>query len=126
MVYVGQYLRNPLQRAPGTPGQRIRLKVEIPDRCEAEGEGSFSVDDDARRMEWDRDYSGWLIVEELGTAESNVTVHLAFGPRSVEDEVQQNSEGEGDPMQEGIEATLESIRRQIEEASGKLDPSQTS
>jgi len=116
--------------APGTPGQRIRLKVEIPDRYEAESEGYFSVDNDARRMEWGaemgRDYSGWLTVEELGEAESNVTVHLSFGPRSVEEEIQEDSEGERDPLEEGIEATLESIRRQIEEASGKVEPPRTS
>ena len=110
-----------------TPGQRkVWMKVEIPDRYETEGEGYFSVDDDARRMEWGaewgRDYSGWLTVSEDGNAESTVTVHLNFGPRSVEEEEEQ-AEGEQDPFEEGIEATLESIRRQIEEGSGKVDPS---
>lgn len=115
--------------AQGSPGRRIRLRVEIPDRYETEGEGYFSVDDDARRMEWGtemgRDYSGWLTVEERGDAESNVTVHLFFGTRSVEEEIQEESDAERDPLEEGIEATLESIRRQIEEASGKLEPPQT-
>lgn len=112
--------------APGTPGQRIKLKVEIPGRYETESEGYFSVDEDARRMEWgaelQRDYSGWLTVEELGDAESRVTVHLSFGPRSVEEEVQEESGEQRDPLEEGIESTLESIRRQIEEGSGKEKP----
>lgn len=112
--------------APGTPGQRIKLKVEIPGRYETESEGYFSVDEDARHMEWgaemSRDYSGWLTVEENGEAESTVTVHLSFGPRSVEEEVQEESSEARDPMEEGIESTLESIRRQIEEGSGKEAP----
>lgn len=112
--------------ASGTPGeQKVWMKVEIPDRYETEGEGYFSVDQDSRRMEWGaewgRDYSGWLTVEEEESAVSKVTVHLSFGPRSVEEE--EETGGERDPFEEGVEATLESIRRQIEEGSGKVDPS---
>lgn len=109
-----------------SPGQRkVWMKVEIPNRYETEGEGYFSVDEDSRRMEWGaewgRDYSGWLTVSEDDSAESTVTVHLDFGPRSVEAE---EDTGRGqDPFEEGVEATLESIRRQIEEGSGKVDPS---
>ncbi len=113
--------------AEGKPGRRIRMRVEIPDRYETEAEGYFHVDDEAGRMEWGaemgRDYSGWLTVQENGADESTVTVHLSFGPRSVEEQVQEESDGQRDPMEEGVEATLESIRRQIEEGSGKLDPS---
>lgn len=69
-----------------------------------------------------RDYSGWLTVKEAGAAESTVRVHLSFGPRSVEEQAQEESSEERDPMEEGVEATLESIRRQIEEGSGKLEP----
>lgn len=65
-----------------------------------------------------RDYSGWL---KAGAAESTVRVHLSFGPRSVE-QAQEESSEERDPKEEGVEATLESIRRQIEEGSGKLEP----
>ena len=108
-----------------SPGQRkVWMKVKIPDRYETEGEGYFSVDNDSRRMEWGaewgRDYSGWLTVEEDESALSTVTVHLNFGPRSAEAE--EETGGETDPFEEGIEATLESIRRQIEEGSGKVDP----
>ena len=112
--------------AEGKPGDRIRIRVEIPGRYETEAEGYFHVDEEARRMEWGaemgRDYSGWLTVEETGD-ESTVRVHLSFGPRSVEEQAQEESDDRRDPMEEGVESTLESIRRQIEEGSGKLDPS---
>ncbi|MGF1473594.1 MAG: SRPBCC family protein [Rubrobacteraceae bacterium] len=107
------------------PGERkVWMKVEIPNRYETEGEGYFAVQEDARRMEWGaewgRDYSGWLTVDEAGRAESTVTVHLSFGPRSAEEE--EESGGDRDPFEEGVEATLESIRRQIEEGAGKVEP----
>lgn len=100
------------------------MKVEIPDRYETEGEGYFSADEGNRRMEWGaewgRDYSGWLTVSEDESAASTVTVHLNFGPRSAEEET--DTSKENDPFEKGIEATLESIRRQIEEGSGKVSP----
>lgn len=69
-----------------------------------------------------RDYSGRLTVAETGDGQSEVTVHLSFGPRSVEGEVQEESGDARDPLEESLAATLESIRRQIEEGSGKLPP----
>lgn len=112
--------------AEGVPGRRVRMQVEIPDRYSVESEGYLSVDREARRLEWgaeaERDYSGWLLVGENGETESEVTVHLSFGERSVEEEVQRESGEDHDPLAEGVAATLESIRRQIEEGSGKVPP----
>lgn len=112
--------------APDKPGRRVRLHGEIPNRGEFESEGYFDVDETARRMEWGaegaRDYSGWLTVAEGGDASSEVTVHLDFGERSVEGEIQEDSGEDRDPLQESLGATLESIRRQIEEGSGKVPP----
>ena len=112
--------------AEGSPGERVRMQVEIPDRGEFESEGYFDVDADGRTMRWgaesDRDYSGWLTVSEIGDGESEVTVHLSFGPRSVEGEIQEDSGDDRNPLEESLAATLESIRRQIEEGSGKLQP----
>ena len=112
------------ESAPGTPGEKVRMEGEIPDRGEFEGEGYLSVDESARRMEWgaevSRDYSGWLTVAEAGGG-SEVTVHLSFGERSVEGEIQEESSDDRDPLEESVGATLESIRRQIEEGSGKVD-----
>ena len=110
----------------GSPGERVKMLVEIPDRGEFESEGYFDVDAEARTMRWgaetDRDYSGRLTVAEAGDGQSEVTVHLSFGPRSVEGEIQEDSSDDRNPLEESLEATLESIRRQIEEGSGKLSP----
>ena len=114
------------ESAPGSPGEKVWMRGEIPDRGEIEGEGYLSVDEDARRMEWgaevSRDYSGWLMVAGDGSGASEVTVHLSFGERSVEGEIQEESSEDRDPLQESIGATLESIRRQIEEGTGKVEP----
>ena len=112
--------------APGTPGDRVKLDVEIPGRGEFESEGYLSVDKEARSMEWGaeagRDYSGRLTVSDRADGRSEVTVRLSFGERSVEDEIQEESSDERDPLEESLDATLESIRRQIEEGAGKLPP----
>ena len=112
--------------AEGSPGERVEMLVEIPDRGEFESEGYFDVDAEARTMRWGaetgRDYSGRLTVAEAGDGQCEVTVHLSFGPRSVEGEIQEDSSEDRNPLEESLGATLESIRRQIEEGSGKLPP----
>ena len=84
------------------------------------------MDENRKRMEWgaevERDYSGWLEVDDGADGESQVTVHLNFGERSVEPEMREQTPEGRDPLAEGISATLESIRRQIEEGSGKVEP----
>lgn len=108
------------------PGEKVKTHVEIPDRGEFESEGYLDVDAETRTMRWgaesDRDYSGRLEVAEDGDGQSEVTVHLSFGPRSVEGEIQEESSEDRNPLEESLSATLESIRRQIEEGSGKLPP----
>jgi len=89
-------------------------------------------------MEWgaevSRDYSGWLAVGWLAVGwlavadccdgASEVTVHPNFGERSVEPEMREQAPGDrDDPLAEDISATLESIRRQIEEGACKVEPS---
>ena len=69
-----------------------------------------------------RDYSGWLTVGNHGEDASEVVVHLSFGERSVEPQMEEQSPEDRDPLSEGIAATLESIRRQIEEGAGKVEP----
>jgi ribosome-associated toxin RatA of RatAB toxin-antitoxin module len=113
--------------AEGSPGQRVRATLEYPGGGGTfDAEGYFAVDEGQRRMEWgaevQRDYSGWLEVTEDGDAQSQVTVHLDFGERSVEPEMREQAPEDRDPLAEGIAATLESIRRQIEEGSGKVQP----
>ena len=109
------------------PGQKLRTTLQGPENDQRTfvAEGFLAVDEAARRMEWGaesgRDYSGWLSVADTDDSSSEVTVHLALGPRSAEADLAADPGGE-DPLQEGIAATLESIRRQIEEGSGKLAP----
>lgn len=107
----------------GAPGEKIRLEGEIPDRGEFESEGYLSVDESGRRLEWgaevSRDYSGWLVVEDREDGTSEVTVHLSFGERTVEGEIQEDSSPGRDSLQESLAATLESIRSQLEEGKGK-------
>jgi hypothetical protein len=76
-------------------------------------------------MEWGaeegRDYSGWLTVANRGERGSEVVVHLSFGEHSAGPEIEERSPEGRDPLAEGVSATLESIRRQIEEGSGKVE-----
>ena len=112
--------------AQDTPGRRIRLRLEFPNGSSFDSEGYLAADERERRLEWgaegDRDYSGWLTVADNGQDQSEVMVHLSFGKRSVEGEIQDNSQEGRDPLQEAIGATLESVRRQIEEGVGKVQP----
>lgn len=113
--------------AEGVPGQRIRTTLEY---REGEGtfdsEGYFAVDEGRKRLEWGaevgRDYSDWLEVARGADRQSQVTVHLSFGEHSVEPKISETSPEDRDPLAEGILATLESIRRQIEEGAGKVKP----
>jgi uncharacterized protein YndB with AHSA1/START domain len=113
--------------AEGLPGQRIRTTLEYPggEGGTFEAEGYLALDERERRMEWGaesgRDYSGWLTVANHGEGGSEVVVHLSFGERSAEPEIEEQTPEEEHPMAEGISVTLESIRRQIEEGSGKLE-----
>ena len=120
------------------PGEKVRMTGEIPDRGEFEGEGYLNVLEEQRRMEWGaevgREYSGWLTVSDAGEAgsgqagsgRSEVVVHLSFGEASQEPQIQEESSEERDPLEESLGATLESIRRQLEEGSGKEEqPPQT-
>jgi uncharacterized protein YndB with AHSA1/START domain len=113
--------------AEGVPGQRIRTKLEYLGEGGGtfDAEGYLAVDERERKMEWGaeegRDYSGWLTVADRGEGGSEVVVHLSFGERSAGPEIEERSHEGRDPLAEGISATLESIRRQVEEGSGKLE-----
>ena len=106
---------------------RIRTTLEYPGgEGSFDAEGYFRVDEGERRMEWgaevQRDYSGWLTVTGGADGGSEVTVHLNFGPRTVEPEIQEQSPEGEDPLARGVSETLEYIRRQMEEGAGKVQP----
>ena len=113
--------------AEGVPGRRIRTTLEYPGEGGGtfDAEGYLSVDDGERRMEWGaesgRDYSGWLTVANHGEGGSEVVVHLSFGERSAGPEIEERAPEGSDPLAEGVSATLESIRRQLEEGLGKVE-----
>jgi len=81
--------------------------------------GSAGWSGGPKRGETTRDGWRWAITAR------EVVVHLSFGERSVEGEIQAESPEGRDPLEEGVSATLESIRRQIEEGAGKVEPPQT-
>lgn len=107
----------------GPDGERVWLRGEIPDRGEFENEGYLRTDEPSMTLEWgaetSRDYSGRLEIQETASGSSNVEIQLWFGPRTVEGEIQEESSDERDPLEEALEATLESIRNQLEEGAGK-------
>jgi hypothetical protein len=103
--------------------------VEGQRRARGGGLGTFNaeaylaVEENRRRMEWgaevERDYSGWLEVAEGTDGESQVTVHLSFGERSLEPAMREQVPEGRDRLAEGISATLESKRRQVEVGSAR-------
>ena len=111
--------------AEGSPGQKVRMTLEFPNGSSFDAEGYLAPDERERRMAWgsetERDYSGWLTVGNHGEGGSEVIVHLSFGERSAEGDIQ-GAPADRNPIEEGIGATLESIRRQIEEGASKLQP----
>ena len=116
----------PKSQSHGPTCDPASARVHSADGGSFDSEGYFSVDETARRLEWgaevQRDYSGWLTVAESDGNRSEVTVHLSFGPRSAEPEIQEEAPEGRDLLEEGISATLESMRRQIEEGAGKVQP----
>jgi hypothetical protein len=110
-------------------------KPQAPGRVHVHGEtrghtydddGWFRVDEARRRLEWgadEHDYAGWLTVagEDGG---SQVVVHLSVAPfvtasgRPITGE----PAAEPDPIEESLEAALDSLRNLMEGRGGKEEP----
>lgn len=88
-----------------------------------ENDGWFLADESARTLRWgaqtERTYSGRLEVTEDGDG-ARLMVHLDFGPRSPEGDVQQS--GDRDLVHEALAATLQSVKQQVEGTGGKVLP----
>jgi uncharacterized membrane protein len=116
----------PITSAESAGLEQVKLRGEIPDQGTFEGDGYYRVQPSERRMEWGanlgRDYSRRLWGEPQGDERSEVTVELEFGPRSVDQEIQEEAGSDRNPAQEALAATLESIRRQVEGDGGKVAP----
>jgi hypothetical protein len=91
-----------------------------------EDDGWFRVDENRRRLEWgadEHDYSGWLTVsgEDGG---SQVVAHLSLPPHVTSSGRPITGEpGDGgDPIEQSLEAALDSLRNLMEGRGGKEEP----
>ena len=91
-----------------------------------EYDGWFRVDENRRRLEWgaaERDYSGWLTVsgEDGG---SQVVAHLSLPPHVTESgrPITGKLENGSDPIEQSLEAALDSLRNLMEGRGGKEEP----
>lgn len=81
---------------------------------------------DRNRLEWGADegyYSGWLEARDGGGGQTQVTVHISL--RGAPPGADPNEAPPPEKIQEGLVASLESIRRQVEGEGGKVEPSVT-
>jgi hypothetical protein len=104
---------------------RVEVHGEVRGRT-YEDDGWFRVDDARRRIEWGADegtYSGWLTVSGADGA-AQVVAHLSFAPyitpsgRPISEELAD----EPDPIEQSLEAALDSLRNLMEGRGGKEEP----
>ena len=92
-------------------GEAVRMRAEI-DGQTPEGEAWFRVDRDALRVEWGsegpNDYHGWLDVTDEGGGQATVAVHVST----------ERVEDRPDEINQGIDQTLDNVRRLVEEPAG--------
>jgi hypothetical protein len=91
-----------------------------------EDEGWFRVDA-ARRVEWgddERTYSGWLTVAGEDDGASQVVAHLSFAPHVTATGAPADAEPAvaSDPIEQSLEAALDSLRNLLEGTGGKEEP----
>lgn len=117
------------------PGGKIRVQGEAHGHP-YDSDGFFRADDTTRRIEWgaeERDYAGFLDIDDAGEGTSDLTVHLSFADRMPERVAaeQQAKQGDAAPsgdgpsgsdIQEGLEASLRSIQNVLEGQGGKEEP----
>lgn len=104
---------------------RVAVHGEVRGRT-YEDDGWFHVDEARRRIEWgadERTYSGWLTVaEENGGAQ--VVAHLSFAPyvTATGRPITGEPTDESDPIEQSLEAALDSLRNLMEGRGGKEEP----
>jgi len=104
---------------------RVEVHGEIRGRT-YEDDGWFHVDEDRHRIEWgadERTYSGWLTVaaDDAGT---QVVAHLSIPPYVTPSgaPITGESDIDPDPVEESLEAALDSLRNVMEGRGGKEEP----
>ena len=89
-----------------------------------ENDGWFDADAAALTLAWgaqtERTYSGRLTVTPDGDG-SRVSVVLDFGEQGQDDRIQAQS-GDRDPLGEAFDATLQSLKNQVEGTGGEVVP----
>jgi hypothetical protein len=104
---------------------RIHVRGKVHDRP-YEDDGWFHVDEARRRLEWgsdERTYSGWLNVSG-DNGRTQVVAHLSFAPHftAAGRPITGESAEEPDPVEESLEAALDSLRNLMEGRGGKEEP----
>jgi uncharacterized membrane protein len=122
---VPEYLPT-VRSAQPQQGDRIRTQGQSGEHS-YDADGHFRADQEARRLEWgsdgENDYGGWMTVEGNGS-QSQVTVHIHFAPApEMAQRMAEQSSGHSFEavMGEGIDKTLESIKRICEGQGGKQE-----
>ena len=104
---------------------RVEVHGEVRGRS-YEDEGWFRVDEARRRIEWgadERTYSGWLTVA-ADDAGAQVVAHLSMPPYVTPSGAPITGEPDidPDPIEESLEAALDSLRNLMEGRGGKKAP----
>ena len=104
---------------------RVEVHGEVRGRS-YEDEGWFRVDEARRRIEWgadERTYSGWLTVA-ADDAGAQVVAHLSMPPYVTPSGAPITGEPDidPDPIEESLEAVLDSLRNVMEGRGGKESP----
>jgi len=104
---------------------RVEVHGEVRGRS-YEDEGWFRVDEARRRIEWgadERTYSGWLTVA-ADDAGAQVVAHLSMPPYVTPSGAPITGEPDidPDPIEESLEAALDSLRNVMEGRGGKESP----
>ena len=104
---------------------RVEVHGEIQGRT-YEDDGWFHVDEDRHRIEWgadERAYSGWLTVA-ADDGGAQVVAHLSIPPYVTPEGAPITGEPDidPDPIEESLEAALDSLRNLMEGRGGKEEP----
>jgi hypothetical protein len=104
---------------------RVEVHGEVRGR-NYEDDGWFRVDQARRRIEWGADehtYSGWLTVAAADGG-AQVVAHLSFAPYVTPSGRPISGEPavESDPIEQSLEAALDSLRNLMEGRGGKEEP----
>ena len=103
---------------------RVEVHGEVRGRT-YEDDGWFRVDEARRRIEWgadERTYSGWLTVSGADGG-AQVVAHLSFAPYvTPSGRPIGRAADEPDPIEQSLEAALDSLRNLMEGRGGKEEP----